>query len=245
MIDRAPAILPLLKWARKKIHLEELRRITRHSSTLDQSYEISMKNLDFLLEQGLVQIVDDRLVIGELTRQEWITDGLMEADPVAWEIVDSFQGQELKFDPDSEVLASIGLRGELFVLDALQQRMQESHFSKVRHVSKFDDTAGYDIQTPLDPSGTTCYLEVKSTTRPQGAFTFYLSRNEWVQSMRLSHWYLVLVRLTPEGGKIFGHLDSRSLATYMPSNQHRDFQWQSTIGKLSKDDVYSGLPIKF
>lgn len=245
MIERAPTLIPILRLARKRIRLEELRHMSRHSAVLEQGYEITMKNLEFLLEQGLVAIIDGRVVIGELPPHPWIKQGLIEGHPAAWEIVDCFQEAQLKFNPDSEVLTAIGLSGEEFVMNTLRETMSDEHFALVKHVSKFDDTAGYDIEAPMDPSGTPCFLEVKATTRPHGSFTFYLSRNESVRSNRLSNWFLVLVSLVGGVGSIFGHLDSRSLTKYMPSDQHRDFQWQSTSGKLSKDDVYAGLPVRF
>jgi hypothetical protein len=219
--------------------------MSRHSTVLGQGYELTMKNLEFLLNQGLVSIVDGRVVIEELPPHPWIKEGLIEGHPAAWEIVDCFDETQLKFNPDSEVLSAIGLSGEVFVMNALREVMSDEYFNLVKHVSRFDDTAGYDIEAPLDPSGAPSFLEIKATTRPHGSFTFFLSRNESVQSKRLSNWFLVLVSLTGGVGSIFGHLDARSLTKYMPSDQHRDFQWQSTSGKLSKDDVFAGLPVRF
>jgi hypothetical protein len=142
-------------------------------------------------------------------------------------------------------LSAIGLKGEFFVLELLQRQLPTHAQSAIKHVSLTDDSAGYDIEAPLNETGTTCYLEVKTTTRPTGSFRFFLSRNEWRTSTRKPNWFLVLVSLTPQTSELFGHLDSGSLANYMPEDRHRDFPWQVTRGSLSRDDVFSGLPLRF
>lgn len=245
MIHSSPALLPLLAWARRKISLEELRRISRHSGNVDQSYELTMKNLEFLLEYGLVRIEDNRLAIGELKNFDWLNEGLLHGDAVAWAIADSFHEGEKKFDPDSDLLSAIGLRGESFVLELLHRQVPTKAQSAIKHVSLSNDSAGYDIEAPFNDSGTPCYLEVKTTIRPTGSFRFFLSRNEWKTSTRKQNWFLVLVSLNRQNSELFGHLDSVSLANYMPKERHRDFPWQVTRGSLSRDDVFSGLPVRF
>lgn len=245
MIVRKQTLLPLLKLARRKVPLEELRRMSRHSTELSQGYELTMKNLEFLLDQGLVKIEDQRLAMGELRRHSWIMDGLLDGDADIWAIADSFQGCERKFDPDLDLMASIGSEGELFVMEALKREVPDHLKSEIEHVSLTDDTAGFDIQAPKNDSGGLCFLEVKTSSRPSKSFSFFLSRNEWKQSTRLQDWYLVLVSLSDSGCSIFGHLGSESISTYMPEDQHRDFQWQSTRGVLQRDDVFPGLPTNF
>lgn len=245
MIVRNQNLLPLLKLARRKVPLEELRRISRHSTELSQGYELTMKNLEFLLDQGLVKIEDQRLVVGELRPHSWLIDGLLDGDADVWAIADSFRGRERKFDPDLDLLASIGLEGELFVMETLRQEVPDYLQSQIKHVSLTDDTAGFDIQAPKNDAGDLCFLEVKTSSRPSRSFSFFLSRNEWKQSTRLQDWYLVLVSLSDSGCAMFGHLGSESISTYMPEDQHRDFHWQSTRGVLKRDDVFSGLPTNF
>jgi hypothetical protein len=58
----------------------------------------------------------------------------------------------------------------------------------------------------------------------------------------MQNWYLVLVKKIEGEHTIFGYLDGQSLVNYYPQDSHPDFHWESVVGKLSSDDVFSGFP---
>ena len=83
----------------------------------------------------------------------------------------------------AERLAQIGLDGEVFVLNYERQRLQEQNLIRdgyPRHVALESTHYGYDILS-LDTNGNDIYIEVKTTTRSNGAANsrrFFISNNE-------------------------------------------------------------------
>lgn len=84
----------------------------------------------------------------------------------------------------AELLAKIGEKGELFILEEERKKLKSLGLlnkSYPKHVSRESDSYGYDILSK-DMSGNEIYIEVKTTTRKEGdigANKFYLSTNEY------------------------------------------------------------------
>lgn len=245
MKENQSGYMPLIEAARRNTPVYALSHYSRYSQEVNQSYELTMKKLEFLLEKGLVKIEDGHLALGELGRSDWLTKSLLEGNEDAWALSDIYSGNEKKFDPDLELMGSVGLQGEMLVLEKLRRIVPSHLHGQIRHTSLTDDRAGFDIQCPINTVGDIGYLEIKSTTRPGDRFRFFLSRNEWVKSNQLKHWFLVLVQISPCGGEVFGHLESRGLIDYMPRNVHQDFAWESTRGVFAREHVLEGLPVRF
>jgi hypothetical protein len=75
----------------------------------------------------------------------------------------------------------IGDRGELIVLqseiDKLNACSKRQLVKNIKHISKENDFAGYDILS-YDEFGNEIYIEVKSTRAKRGQANFYLTANE-------------------------------------------------------------------
>ncbi|MCT8138448.1 DUF3883 domain-containing protein [Anaerobacillus sp. CMMVII] len=88
-----------------------------------------------------------------------------------------FRARKLNFDEINARNKSIGLKGEVFVLQHEKDSLNTELAEKVIHVSLEEgDGAGYDILS-YDANGNPKFLEVKTTTGPKNT-PFYLSENE-------------------------------------------------------------------
>lgn len=237
--------LRLVTSAKKKVRVREVLNSARQSSDIEAGYELTSSAIDLLIEQGCIEIHDDRLALGELGNLDWVEKGILEGDPDTWKIVDSFEPKNILFDPDQTVQRELGETGELFVWDLLTQTIPRQFQGRMSHVSTYDDSAGFDVLAPLNPEGGIGHLEIKTSTKSSGAHRFFISRNETKASRRLSNWYLVMVTITAGKGSIFGHLDSDSLYSYLPKDQHSQFEWSNVQGQLAQDEVFPGLPVRF
>ncbi len=237
--------LYLVRLAKRKTSLHDLNRFTRNATDLRYGYEITFKSLDSLLSEGLIRIEDKRIVLGELSPSPWLRDDLVAGESEAWEIVETYSPKAWKFDPDESVQSELGSKGEDYVFQALEQQVPSHLVRNLQHVSKFDDSAGFDIVTPINDGGQLGHLEVKTSSRSGGEHRFFLTRNEWNQSLRLKNWFLVLVVIKEGSPELFGHIDSASLSAYLPVDGHRNFRWQTVRGALALDEVFPGLPLSF
>lgn len=84
----------------------------------------------------------------------------------------------------AEKLAEIGVRGEQFILEREQEKLDRLGLldkDYPKHVALISDSYGYDILS-RDEQGKELYIEVKTTTRKEGewgANRFYLSAREY------------------------------------------------------------------
>jgi hypothetical protein len=228
--------------AKAKMYFEDFKIDGRLSGNVAQSYDARMAAFRHLEEQGFVRLEDSRLSLGLLTEIPWLSEAISFGDSAAWRICDAFPQGAKKFEPDNFRLTEIGLEGEKFVIDWLHNNLPFEKLSQIVHVSLSDDSAGYDISTPTLKFADSVALEVKTTTRDTEDFSFHLSRNEWEVSQRYVNWYLVLIRKHQGLHEIFGYLDGKSLGSYFPSDNHPHFQWSSSNGRLSQDDLFQVMP---
>ncbi len=115
--------------------------------------------------------------------------------------------------------------------------------SKVRQVSLYDDTAGYDIAAPcLDLSDR--LLEVKSTTRDSDPLTVFLSRNEADTGLEHANWSLVVCLVDDvenRAGQVIGWLSGVSLGEHLPADAVHG-AWESARLSIPRAWLVSGLP---
>jgi hypothetical protein len=100
------------------------------------------------------------------------------------------------YERQSKNAKRIGDRGEQIVLkfekDFLKQHSKVRLSNKVKHISKKDDRAGYDILS-FDINGDEKFIEVKSTQNPIGKGQIQITANEYNISQELSNYYIYVV----------------------------------------------------
>lgn len=102
--------------------------------------------------------------------------------------------RKVDFNKRNEELKRNGDRGELIVLQseyACIDKTDENN-TKILHVSNYDDSLGYDIEV-IDENNLKKYIEVKSTVKSEGDFSFYISSNEYKVSQSLSNYWFYFV----------------------------------------------------
>lgn len=234
--------LEVITAAKQNQHFEDFKTGGRLTGDIRAGYQARMAAFSVLSEQGFIKLDSGLLVLGELSPESWLTDGLRNGENASWQICDAFPARARKFKPDLFNLEEIGREGEEYVVSWLKSNLEPELHASVVHVALSDDTAGYDISSPSANLPSRILLEVKTSTRVGTHFSFHLSRNEWATAARNPNWYLVLVSKANGNLSFFGYLDGKSLVGYYPKDSHQDFQWTSVVGKLGPDDVYEGVP---
>jgi hypothetical protein len=122
-------------------------------------------------------------------------------DPLSWEYIgslqkisDEFQIKQFKFDDSNK--KQLGLDGEIAVVNYLKENTPTNDHELIKHVSIYDDSAGYDISftNRADPN-IKIMIEVKSTIRNDDFFEFYITKNEFnIAQKNPNSWYLALVK---------------------------------------------------
>lgn len=155
------------------------------------------------------------------------------------------RGVERLFDDARlKLIGSIG--EEVVVLKARGDLISLGHpelAEKVRQVSLYNDTAGYDIVAPcLDLSQR--LLEVKSTTKDSDPLIVYLSRNEADTGLSRPNWWLVACLVDDvenRHGEVIGWISGISLADHFPSDAVHG-AWESTRLSIPRSWFVAGLP---
>lgn len=103
-------------------------------------------------------------------------------------------GKALKFSGISDnQKKEIGDIGENHVINFEKERLKgildDNKIECISHVSKFDDTAGYDIKS-FDENGEDIYIEVKTTTSKIN-MPFFFSANEYKKMHELRDKYFI------------------------------------------------------
>jgi hypothetical protein len=148
---------------------------------------------------------------------------------------------------DDEFRKLVGQVGEEIVFRRVQVELTELGYpnlvASVRHVSLYDDTAGYDIVAPcIDESER--LLEVKSTTRKGQSVEIFLSRNEAMMGVQRPNWWLVICHVTDiEGrqGEILGWVQGEFLSNRLPQDLPGGM-WQSVKIEIPVEEIVAGLP---
>lgn len=145
---------------------------------------------------------------------------------------------------DSDRLSAIGLQGELAVLNACREYLEQAGRQDLRdgvvHVSKISDQLGYDIVSPtLDDRRVR--MEVKST-RSLKDYAVYISRLEAAVGRADDDWRLVFCRIQSDNSEIVGHCSFSAIEDQMPIDQTPG-EWSVTRLQLSMGSLQAGVPL--
>lgn len=209
-----------------------------------KSFFDRLRVADSLIQEKVIHIDDGHLRINTNAVPESLLDELLVGSEVAWKILDCISPTPKalgKFDQD--LLNRIGMDGELAVIAELKNQIPESDYKKVRHISRYDDSAGFDIQSPSSRDvENLVLLEVKTSVRPGDSFVFYISANEARIGRLNRNWFVVGVESSPMGFRVFGHLPFDTFSDLLPLNQSQSCEWQSARVLASKKAFRQGLP---
>ncbi|MFH1049270.1 MAG: DUF3883 domain-containing protein [Patescibacteria group bacterium] len=104
--------------------------------------------------------------------------------------------KKIDFEKENKINKKIGERGELVVLNKEKEYLEsidkKELSTRIRHVSKEDDSAGYDILS-FDEAGNEIYIEVKSTKQKVANANFLISSNEYNKAKKLPNYYVYIV----------------------------------------------------
>ena len=211
---------------------------------LEQNMGDKLKVLEILIEQKVIAEVGGKLTLIDKDLS-FLNDHLLDGSTDAWRLVEGQPtGPEIAKKFDDKLRKEIGLAGENFVYDQIKNILPSDKIDRLEHISKSDDTVGYDIRSPKIDSDGSVYLEVKTSNRP-GAFNFYLSRNEYkVSQKELDKWYLVLVKIENSNPRIHGFIKAETLYGITPIDRDVDIsKWQSVAIAVKQEWVNRGLPV--
>ena len=141
------------------------------------------------------------------------------------------------------MLEEIGLAGEKAVMNFLQESLPQEVQNRLDHVSLYDDSAGFDIQTPsLKNNSNTLLLEVKTSSRPGSSFNFFISQNEARIASLNDNWLLVGVFKKDNAYNILGTLSYDQFSSYLPVNIHPNGRWESSKITIPVNVFLNELP---
>jgi hypothetical protein len=233
----------ILIYAKTQSFVADYKIASKHTLGAGTAYYDRIRASEFLIKENFVEVRNGRFFLGDAPNLDWLERELAEGDLNAWELAQFFPQVFKKFENHALQLSEIGLRGELFVISELERLLQDSLFRLVRHVSKFNDVAGYDVFAPSTKNNNQGYLlEIKTTTRPGTSVTFFLSRNEYDVGLANKNWRIVVVEISQ--GKLFcvGHLDVLSIQELIPVEVSDSILWTNLQITINKSDFLIGLP---
>lgn len=229
--------------ASKKMLFEDFKLQARHSLSLGKGFQDQLTVLEALIDEDYIALVDSRLTLAHLVESEWLKSSIYDGDPEAWDFVDLYPNQNWKFDPNDMTNHLLGLHGEAYVIQQLKQAIDIDIHSRIKHISLYDDTAGFDIQAPsrfeINPDA---QIEVKSSTRSGSVCRFFLTKNEYLKSQTLPNWNLVFVRKIHGKFEIVGHLTANQLTALVPHDVSSNVEWASVVAVFEEHDFLPGLP---
>jgi len=248
MIDntiRNELVLEVVIAARQEMSLKEFQRQCRTQPLENgKSFQDRMRTLEELERDRTIEQDDGYFRLSAKEVPESIIMDLKSGSKVAWDILECIDPtKRLTSKIDLELLHKIGLEGEFAVIETLKKRLSPSDIDKIKHVSLFDDSAGFDIHSPsLRNSESTVLLEVKTSPRPGPDFSFFISRNEARVAQRNENWFLLAVISTSYGYQVLGTLAFYQFSDYLPFNQDKRGQWESARISIPRDIFKKELP---
>jgi len=128
------------------------------------------------------------------------------------------------------------------VMTELHTKLHESVHHRIQHISLIDDSAGFDIRSPLtlDPTNNVL-LEVKTTSRPGQNFSFYISRNEARVASLNENWRLIGVVKKPSGLSILGALSFMQISSFLPVDKSENGRWESAKITMPRSEFLKNL----
>lgn len=205
-----------------------------------RGHQDRMHMMRLLVEQGAVSVRSGKLTLGQFQVPEWLATASNLGFKRAQELADEFlPTDEARKKFDEALLTRIGLEGEQALVEMILSAIPQA---KVRHVSLFDDTLGYDLVVEIEDSPP-IYIEVKTSVRAdKGVFTLFLSRNEELKSRTLKGWQLACVSISEGIATYRGEMDLSRLRNEIPANSSQRVQWQTLRIQESIDDLEIKVP---
>ena len=210
-----------------------------------QSYSYRLDVMQSLIRFKLVNIEDDKLIIGTSFDVDWLVDGLKSGNEYSWKLANAVDVEVAiakKFS--AEELKRIGDMGEQFVLNKLKEHHPIELHKNILHVASNDDTLGYDISAPtIHDAEQNALLEVKTSVRKvKGKFEFFLSKNEFEVGMQRKNWCIVAVSIVDDVPHIVGHIYSFQFDSRVPKNVDADVCWTTCKIRIEFEVFRPGLP---
>jgi hypothetical protein len=209
-----------------------------------KSYFDRVRVAEELMRSGLIEVEDGYFRLASKEIPPSLISELKKGSEVAWEILDCIDRKN-KFSQkiDLDLIHQIGLDGEYAVIAELNKLVPESERHRIKHISLFDDSAGFDIQAPSTKNYEfSALLEVKTSPRPGKSFTFYLSQNEARVASLNKNWALLGVISVESEYKVLGFLSYYQFADFLPVNIDKRARWESVKVTIPKDFFILGLP---
>jgi len=230
--------IEVIHFAERKSSLVDFKNFALIAkSDVGKSYYDRMRVAEFLIENQIIALVDDKFERTTKSIPEWLKPELDDGNFLAWELLDAMgldESKVLKFE--AELFSQIGLEGELFFIEYLRSRISPDRQELVKHISLTDDSKGFDIAAPsLQSAQFFDFWEVKTSTRPGSSFRFFISRNEYEASQRLKEWKLVAIQSLKSGPKVVGFLTGENLELLIPHDMDPRSRWHSVSINLTLD----------
>lgn len=249
MIDsRSPwdeMVLEVIEAAQKRIDKKDFDLQCKLTpSTNGKSYFDRIKVYEKLVTDKIIEIDNGTLKISKKEIPEWLLNGLKKGSESSWEIFEKINPSNKTIEKiDRLLLEEIGLAGEKAVIDILKQSLPEELHIRLKHVSLYDDSAGFDIQTPsLKNNSGTLLLEIKTSSRPGPLFNFFISRNEARIASLNENWLLVGVFKKDDDYDIVGTLSYDQFSSFLPVNVHPNCRWENSKITIPVNVFQVGLP---
>jgi hypothetical protein len=209
-----------------------------------KSYYDRIRVADELLRTGIIKLEDDFLKLGTKTAPPILISELKNGSELAWKISDNiYQNSNFSQKIDLELIHQIGLDGENAVIVELNKVLPFTEHHRIRHISLYDDSAGFDIHSPsIKNIESSVLLEVKTSPRPGNNFTFYISQNEARVASLNKNWTLLGVISQNLEYKILGFLTYHQFASFLPVNVDACARWETAKITVPRDIFTPGLP---
>lgn len=235
-------ILEIYPYVDASIKLEDFEQDSRlRPVEAGNSHEDRMRALRFMLDEGLISIVDGVLCAVKGMLPGWLVEAAANGDSNAFQIADRAQPTtEVGSKFDHELLREIGSRGEAALMKILQGHLGGT--ATVTQVSLFDDSLGFDLLVVFE-SGQELKIEVKTTSRPKGtSFPIFISRNEYEVANKSNNWRLALMRIVDSNVEFEGTADWAQLKGMFPVDHGQYISWASAKVEIPTEMVRSELP---
>jgi hypothetical protein len=232
-----------LSCARDEFSVSDYTLFAKRAIGPGMAYYDRVRILDELLGAKFVIESSGRLILNESPDLSLFESELINGFSDVWKLDIFFPQAFRKFQDNSQLLAEIGLRGEKFVIAHLETLLPASRTKMIRHVSIYDDSAGYDIFSPSTTGEDHGYLlEVKTSVQKSAKLTLFITRNEIEVAIRNRNWRLVGVEINDGIPKLLGYLDASELIPLLPQEKSKNFQWTQLRINLDKAFFIPGLP---
>lgn len=189
-----------------------------------------------LLSDGCIREVEGKF----WTQSEMVPAWVMDAYSQGFGDPENFKEQllespETKAKFDAQLLAQIGLNGELSFVEFLSDALSPEHV--INHVSLVDDSLGYDVEV-ISPTGNKRFFEVKTSTRGDDTFRFFVSRNEFSVGLSLGKaWNLAFIALHEGQANLLGKLEMARFENLFPADQSKSIVWQTVKCSVPYQDL--------